>query len=351
MKVWRYATIVCLSASLVVTSVGCMKGNFGAKGSTQDGKILPFGNGMKGLGDGVEVLPVVTQNGISYVDASQLVNKLDMKSEWDAASGTFSFGDQDATYSMKVDKLEALMEGEDVQLAEPPVLINNVVHLPISALNSLLAGEMTYRLDGTNLRLHQDGKPDIHLLQNEDANVPMSNDLDFADDPNDPYKNIVISQSPNVKPSAVDADDSQTAEPVVALRDIDIPALMSRAQQYLGVPYKFGASSYAATGAFDCSLYTQYVFGKFGIDLPRLARQQSRVGVLVSRKNIRVGDLLFFYIPGRFKTNTIAGHVGIYMGNGKMINATTKPQNGVQISDINKPFWKRTFLSARRVAY
>jgi cell wall-associated NlpC family hydrolase len=71
----------------------------------------------------------------------------------------------------------------------------------------------------------------------------------------------------------------------------------------------------------------------------------------VSRQSLRRGDLLFFYVPGRFKSNNVVGHVGIYIGNRQMIHAGTEPKNGVQIRSIDRDYWKRTFLSAKRVAY
>jgi hypothetical protein len=54
-------------------------------------------------------------------------------------------------------------------------------------------------------------------------------------------------------------------------------------------------------------------------------------------------------VPGRFKTDKIVGHVGIYMGNNQMIHASPKPKDGVQITNINQPYWKKTFLSAKRL--
>jgi cell wall-associated NlpC family hydrolase len=94
----------------------------------------------------------------------------------------------------------------------------------------------------------------------------------------------------------------------------------------------------------------QHVFAKQGVELPRLARNQAKRGTLVSRKNLRKGDLLFFYVPGRFRSNKIVGHVGIYIGNNKMIHSYPAPRNGVQIDSINKAYWKKTFLRAKRVA-
>lgn len=89
-------------------------------------------------------------------------------------------------------------------------------------------------------------------------------------------------------------------------------AAVSKAKEYFGVDYLWGGED-PATGV-DCSGLVQYVYGSLGIDLPRVAADQSRAGVRVdSLAQARPGDLVFFGSP--------AHHVGIYAGNGKMIDA------------------------------
>ena len=83
------------------------------------------------------------------------------------------------------------------------------------------------------------------------------------------------------------------------------------AQQYLGVPYVWGGQSPAG---FDCSGLVQYVYGQLGVDLPRTAADQARVGQPVaSLAEARPGDLLAFHDP--------VDHIGIYAGNGLMVVA------------------------------
>jgi hypothetical protein len=96
------------------------------------------------------------------------------------------------------------------------------------------------------------------------------------------------------------------------------------ASKYLGTPYRWGGTD-PKTG-LDCSGLTQLVFRQLGVDLPRVAADQSRSGTKVdSMKDAQPGDLLFFGSP--------AHHVGIYVGGGKMIDA---PHTGtkVQIQDV-----------------
>ena len=105
------------------------------------------------------------------------------------------------------------------------------------------------------------------------------------------------------------------------------------AQKMLGKPYRWGAEG---PGSFDCSGLTSWAFKEAGVTLPRSSSQQARVGTPVSRDELRPGDLVFFYQP--------VSHVGIYVGDGKMINA---PQTGdvVKYSSITS----RKLASARRL--
>lgn len=122
--------------------------------------------------------------------------------------------------------------------------------------------------------------------------------------------------------------------------------IISHGKKFLGVKYVFGART-GRTNAFDCSSYTQYLYGKQGIRIPRTARAQAKRGSYVKVANLKPGDLLFFSVPGRFRNDRTPGHVGIYMGNGRMIHAVP-PR--VTITNVSKSsYWKRTYLGARRV--
>lgn len=115
------------------------------------------------------------------------------------------------------------------------------------------------------------------------------------------------------------------------------------ARSYLSIPYRYGAQSRKST---DCSGFVQQVFREFDIKLPRTAREQYRVGSKIERANLSSGDLLFFRTRARKKYPT---HVGIYLGNGKMIHASSR-QRKVVISDVNHPYYVKRYVGAKRTA-
>lgn len=111
--------------------------------------------------------------------------------------------------------------------------------------------------------------------------------------------------------------------------------------KYLGVPYQYGAA-YGNTSDFDCSSFTELVYAKNGITLPRVSRDQAKVGVQVSTSNLQEGDLLFF------DTNhdgTI-DHVAIYAQPYMMLGAQTS--TGVAFADTRR-YWGQYLVEARRV--
>jgi cell wall-associated NlpC family hydrolase len=124
------------------------------------------------------------------------------------------------------------------------------------------------------------------------------------------------------------ASDASASDPV------DVAASL------IGRPYEWGAEG---PRSFDCSGLMQYVFQRFGIDLPRRAVNQSEVGDPARR--LRRGDLVFFASDSRKREVT---HVGIYEGNGTMIDAS-KRYGRVRRDDLSDPYWKSTFMFARRM--
>ena len=107
--------------------------------------------------------------------------------------------------------------------------------------------------------------------------------------------------------------------------------IVDYACQFLGNPYVPGGTS--LTNGADCSGFTMSVFRQFGINLPRNSYAQSQVGTAVSYDQARAGDLIYY-----------GGHVGIYMGDGRIVHASTQ-KTGIKISVATY----RPIITIRRV--
>lgn len=118
--------------------------------------------------------------------------------------------------------------------------------------------------------------------------------------------------------------------------------VLAAGAKYMGAKYVYGAST-SRTDVFDCSSFTLRAFQSAGISLPRNSVAQSNVGTAVSSKALQKGDLVFF------DTNNdgVINHVGIYAGNGQMLNASTS--KGVSYANINNSYWGPSFVKAVRV--
>jgi len=121
--------------------------------------------------------------------------------------------------------------------------------------------------------------------------------------------------------------------------------IIELAKKNLGKRYVWGANG--QKNAFDCSGFTSYVCKANGINIPRRAIEQSRYGKHVNRDELQPGDLIFFDTSKNHKG--YVNHVGIYIGNGKFIHASSAKKK-VIVTSLNKPFYSKRYKGARRVA-
>lgn len=134
----------------------------------------------------------------------------------------------------------------------------------------------------------------------------------------------------------------------------DAPAvngIVDLAKKYLGTPYSWGGGGKsgpskgfgrgANTVGFDCSSFIQFLYAKYGVDIPRVTYDQVKVGQKIDRQNLRPGDAVFFAKGGD------VGHVGMYIGNGKFIHA---PRTGdvIKISSLDDSYYSQHFYGGRR---
>lgn len=128
----------------------------------------------------------------------------------------------------------------------------------------------------------------------------------------------------------------------------DIETVTSK---YLGKGYVYGGNG---PNGFDCSGFTSYIlktyYGEYlkskGINLPRTASAQATIGTSVGRENLQKGDLVFFDTEGRIGDNI--GHVGIYLGNGQIIHASTS-RGRIVTDKLSDRYYATRFMKAVRL--
>lgn len=113
------------------------------------------------------------------------------------------------------------------------------------------------------------------------------------------------------------------------------------ATSLVGVPYVSGGTT---PNGFDCSGFTMYVLRKVGLDLHRNLMIQLADGIIIPKSELQCGDLVFF-------SNTtgwghFASHIGIYLGDGKLIHAGSK---GITIVDLDSDYFTYYYQCSRRV--
>lgn len=140
------------------------------------------------------------------------------------------------------------------------------------------------------------------------------------------------------EPQAAVANGAPAVAPLLmAGADVALQAL-----SFLGVPYRYGGSD--PQRGFDCSGLVRHVAQSvLGLDLPRSAEAQARVGQSVPRDALAAGDLVFFNTRGRRYS-----HVGIYIGDGRFVHAPAR-RGQVRVEEVDASYWRTRFNGARRL--
>jgi hypothetical protein len=167
--------------------------------------------------------------------------------------------------------------------------------------------------------------------------VPFEGRLEVIGDPNEDGRWLQV-RLPDDHAGWVQAGDV-SLEP----KRLSIPETLEFAKRFLGLPYTWGGTS---SYGYDCSGFSQMLGRRRGISMPRDAQPQADWSGLtpVDRKDLQPGDLLYFGASDKKIT-----HTGIYMGDGKFINATTHLTPMIRIDDLNDAYWSKLLVAARRV--
>lgn len=139
--------------------------------------------------------------------------------------------------------------------------------------------------------------------------------------------------------TTVKEESKETTTSEVTGKDI-----VAYAKKYLGYDYVYGGAS--PSKGFDCSGFTYYVYKHFGYTLSKSSTLQAKNGTEVAKKDLQPGDLVIY----KNTSLTAIGHVGIYIGDNKMIHAS-EPGVGVTITDIDSKAHKypQRYVTARRI--
>ncbi|WP_410769334.1 C40 family peptidase [Fontibacillus sp. BL9] len=296
--IWKRATLPILSGLLLVACAACGNGQSGPSVKSAPPSENPL----------IQNTPGEDDAGSSWIPLAQVADSLGLRLK--ETSAMAKMGYTDVMFQVEPSQRSAVSFGKQISLSQAPISQNGQICLTANALGELLQTDVKLDRRTGNLQiapLRNDGGPSENNPQ-QAAGVKRMN---------------ILSLSGN--------------------RD----ELISFAKQFLGTPYDFGASTYEQSKKFDCSSFTRHVFKRFGISLPRLARDQAKVGTSVERSSLQTGDLIFFTVPGRFENDKIPGHVGIYIGDGKFIHTWGEP--GVQISPLDTGYWHDVILFMRRV--
>ncbi|MBM3772169.1 MAG: NlpC/P60 family protein [Acidimicrobiia bacterium] len=142
------------------------------------------------------------------------------------------------------------------------------------------------------------------------------------------------------RPPATNPGGARAASAAASGGDAALSAVLNTALALVGTPYRNGGSS---PEGFDCSGFTQWVFARHHIALPRETREQYATGMRVGRAAVAPGDLVFFstVAPG-------ASHVGIALDEDQFIHAPSS-RGVVRVERRSSTYWRRRFVGARRV--
>ena len=213
--------------------------------------------------------------------------------------------------------------------------------MPAEDLRRLSAGAKHYAGSGRvawveSLFAHIYGEPNV-TKRRPLITVPFETRLEVIAEPQDDWRWLEVRLPDDRSGWLQRGDVSFESQP------LSIEAAIELSRRFLGLPYTWGGTS---SFGYDCSGFTQMLCRRRGTVIPRDADLQAAwQGVVpVKREELKPGDLLFFGSAADHIT-----HTGMYIGEGKFINATTWVRPVIQICDLGDPHWTRMLVACRRL--
>lgn len=221
-----------------------------------------------------------------------------------------------------------------------------VKHLLLCATMLILLGTVnTVQAQKAKQVKTTESKNDVKFLEDISVEIPAppaSGPKAVFSEPVFTSQKTVASTNTSASPISIEAA-SHLQFKYAQLLDIEVELIQNLdlfkiIDDWFGTKYRLGGTT---KDGIDCSAFMQVLFtALYGVALPRTAREQYSFSKLVSRAEIRQGDLVFF--------NTVGGvsHVGMYLQNNKFVHASS---GGVTISDLYEDYWMKRFLGVGRV--
>ena len=191
----------------------------------------------------------------------------------------------------------------------------------------------------TSLMAYVYREPDVTTTRPR-TRAPLAARLEVAGD--GPSERWLTVRLPSGGTGYVQRGDVKPVDPAAPRPRGSLEDVLATARRYLGVPYLWGGMT---VHGIDCSGFVSRVYHANGVVLPRDARQQfeSPDAVPVERGALRPGDLVFFGQDAK-----AISHVGLYLGDGRFINATTHETPAVREDRLDDPHWSPIYQGARR---
>jgi len=213
--------------------------------------------------------------------------------------------------------------------------------MPAGGARRLSAGEQPYASSGRvvqveSLFAHIYREPDVTTHQPL-LTVPFETRLEVAAEPPGEERWLQVRLPDGRSGWLQRGDGSFDTQPLT------VEAAIALSRRFLGFPYTWGGTS---SFGYDCSGFVQMLCRRRGVTIPRDADLQAawQGAVPVKRAELKAGDLLFFGSGVDHIT-----HTGMYIGEGKFINATTWMHPVIQICDLGDARWTRLLVACRRL--
>lgn len=322
--------------------------------SAQYKKILTAGIAINGkVVDGIDPISI---DGVYYLPFVKLAKILGYNSiKFEEGTRTYEITDGSTTIRTTMGGSRAKKSNEYINI-KPPRWINNTAYVSLDASSALFNAYIYFKPENGSIQIQKPAQ--LYVVHTGDtlwkiaqahhttvaalkaANKLTSNIIVDGQKLKIPPRDKTKEIEPIREDQPVKIIDDQTK--VATLRE----NILTQASKYKGAGYKFGATLDEAPNLFDCSSFTQLVFKQNGIEIPRVSRDQASVGIYV--QSLQPGDLMFFTNNDLYSDGRV-GHVGIYMGDGSMIHASSSLGVDITKNVLSNPYWGRNYLFSKRV--